>query len=316
MGDLMEKTLITGGAGFVGNNLARLIKPSILLDWRKPGYLFDREGELIFDDCEFIYGDVRDTDDLEKCAEESDVGSVIHLAAIPGVKRVEGEPKLAEEINVGGTENVLDFARENDVSNLIFASSAGVYGEIKEHPITEKHPREPLNLYSKMKLKGEKLCREYSEKYGLSVEVMRMSNLYGPGFRVKPNLTVIPRFVLRALSNQALTVYGDGEQTRDFLHVKDVAQACRRGIELDGGTCEVFNLGSGNTTSINELADVIVELMEGLYERDTEVEHVEPPEWRDEARERFDYSVEKLVENLDYSPEYSLREGVEEIITL
>jgi len=90
---------------------------------------------------------------------------------------------LAEEVNVQGTKNVLEFARKNDVSKVIFASSAGVYGEVKEKPITEDHPIDPLNFYSKTKVEGEKVCKEYSENYEINSLVMRMSNLYGPGFK-------------------------------------------------------------------------------------------------------------------------------------
>ncbi len=309
----MSRTLITGGAGFVGSNLARLIKPSVLLDWRDPSYLFE-DGGLIFDDCEFVHGDIRDGKDLERCLDFGEVGSIIHLAAIPGIKKCEEEPELAREVNVGGTEEVLDFARENGVEDIIFASSAGVYGEIVEHPITEEHPIDPLNLYSETKREGEELCREYAEDHGLNCTVMRMSNLYGPGFQVKPNLTVIPLFVLKALQNQPLTIYGDGEQTRDFVHVEDVAQAYEKAFEGSDSGFEVYNLGSGVTTSVNELADVIVELMEGLYGRGVEVEHVEPPEWRDEAEETFDYSIGRIKEELGYEPQTPLEKGLEEII--
>ncbi len=309
----MSKTLITGGAGFVGNNLARLIKPSVLLDWRDPGYLFDN-GELIFEDCEFVHGDIREKEDLEKCLDRGSVDSIIHLAAIPGIEKCENEPGLAESVNVDGTEEVLEFARRNDVSDVIFASSAGVYGEIGEHPITEDHPKDPLNLYSETKWEGERLCREYSEEYGFDATVMRMSNLYGPGFQAKPNLTVVPIFVLQALLNRPLTIYGDGEQTRDLVHVEDVAQAYRRAFESSGSGFEVYNLGSGVTTSMNELSEVVADLMEELYGRGTEIDYVELPEGRDEAEERFDYSIEKIKKELGYEPGFDLRKGIEEII--
>ncbi|KXB07190.1 hypothetical protein AKJ52_00755 [candidate division MSBL1 archaeon SCGC-AAA382C18] len=310
----MGKTIITGGAGFVGSNLARLIKSSILLDWRNPGYLFENEtNQLVFDDCEFVHGDIRNSDDLEKCLEFGEIDSIIHLASIPGIKKCKKDPKLAKSVNIDGTENVLDFARKNDVKDVIFASSAGVYGEIVEHPITEDHPKDPLNLYSETKRKGEKLCREYAEKYDLDTTVMRMSNLYGPGFQTKPNLTVIPLFVLKALQNQPLTIYGDGEQTRDFVHVEDVAQGYRKTFENQSSGFGVYNLGSGVTTSMNQLADIIVDLVEKLYDRQTETKHVEPPEWRDEAREKFDYSIKNIEDDLGYEPEFDLEKGIREL---
>lgn len=312
----MGKIMITGGVGFVGSNLANLIKPSILFDWRKPGYLFkdQEESELIYDDCNFIQGDIRNPEDLEKCSKTNRINSIIHLAAIPGLRKCEEEPKLAREVNVEGTKNILEFARREDISKVIFASSAGVYGEIKEKPITETHPIDPLNLYSKTKVEGENLCKRYSEDYSLNTMVIRISNIYGSGFQVKSNLTVIPLFILRALQNQPLTVYGDGEQTRDFVHVGDVVQGYRKAFECSGSGFNVYNLGSGEMTSVNELADVIVELMEDLYDRDVEVKHVQNPEWRNEAKKKFDYSIGKISEDLGYDPRYTLREGIREIL--
>lgn len=194
----MSEILITGGAGFVGGNLAGFIEPSVLMDWRNPGFLFE-DGEPIFEGSEFIKGDIRKTEDFEPVSDR-EIDSIIHLAAVPGIKRCEEEPEMAEEVNVGGTENVLEFARKNDIEKVIFASSAGVYGEIVEQPITENHPKDPLNLYSETKLRGEELFREYGENYGLSPTIMRMSNLYGPNFQVKPNLTVVPRLSCRPSS--------------------------------------------------------------------------------------------------------------------
>lgn len=309
----MNKTLITGGAGFVGSNFARLIQPSVLMDWRKPGYLF-KDSELIFEDSEFVHGDIRELRDFEPCLSGGEVGSVIHLAAIPGLKKCEEEPELARKVNVNGTENVLEFARKNDIPKVIFASSAGVYGEIKEHPITEDHPIDPLNFYSETKVEGERLCRRYSEDYGIGAVIMRMSNLYGPGFQVKPNQTVIPIFVLRALLNSPLRIYGDGEQTRDFVHVEDVAQAFRKVLESSERSFRIFNLGSGETTSINKLAEIISELVGELYGREVEINYVEMPEWREEAKEKFDYSIQKIRKELNYEPNYSLEKGMREML--
>lgn len=313
----MSKTLLTGGAGFVGSNLAELIESSILLDWRNPGYLFEEDPsctDIVFDDCEFVHGDIRKNEDLEKCSDFGEIGSIIHLAAIPGIKKCEENPELAESVNVDGIENILEFTRKHDIPKIVFASSAGVYGEIEEHPITENHPVGPLNLYSRTKADGEKVLKEYSKKYGIEVTVMRMSNLYGPNFQVKPNLTVIPIFILNSILNKPLTIYGDGEQTRDFVHVKDVAQAFRKALESSSKSFRVYNLGSGETTSINKLAETIRKLMKNLYDREVEMNHVEMPEWREEAKEKFDYSIQKIREELDYEPEFSIEQGLRELL--
>lgn len=259
-------------------------------------------------------GDIRSDDDLDRCKEFGEIDSVVHLAAIPWIKRCEEEPELARSVNVEGTENVLEFARRNDVEEVVFSSSAGVYGEIVEHPITEEHPKDPLNLYSETKLEGEKLCERHGEEYGLGTTVMRMSNLYGPNYQVKPNPTVVPIFILQAMLNKPLTIYGDGEQTRDFVHVKDVTQGFKLAIENCGKNVRTYNLGSGQTTSINRLASVIKDIFEKLYDREVEIEHIEMPESRDEAKEEFDYSIEKIKRKLGYEPEYRLNEGIGNIL--
>ncbi|MFB6215859.1 MAG: NAD-dependent epimerase/dehydratase family protein, partial [Candidatus Aenigmatarchaeota archaeon] len=102
--------------------------------------------------------------------------------------------------------------------------------------------------------------------------------------------------------------------TRDFVHVKDIAQGYERFLDSSMSSSNVFNIGSGVITSVNDLADIIDDLMGELYDREVEIEHVEPPEWRDEAKEEFDYSIEKINEELDYEPQYSLREGIENIL--
>lgn len=315
----MSATLITGGAGFVGSHLAKRIKPSILFDWRRPGYLFKSSGgdaDLIYEDCKFARGDVRKPKDLEKCLELGEIDAVIHLAAIPGVKRCNENPKLAREVNIDGTENVIEFARKNDIPRVIFASAAAVYGEIKEKPITEKHPIDPMNLYAETKVEGEKLCKKYSEEYDVGFTIMRMSNLYGPGFQVKPNLSVVPLFILRALSNQPLTIYGNGEQTRDFVHVEDVAQGYEKALNNDKADDQIFNIGSGEAASVNELVKIIVEAIKELYGREIEITHVDSPEWRKEAEKEFDYSIEWAEKLLNYKPRFSLEDGITKMLKL
>lgn len=309
----MGKVLITGGAGFVGSHLAKSIKPSVLFDWRNPGYLFKQAGKkprLIYENCKFVHGDVRKPHDLEKCPKFGKIDAIIHLAAIPGVKLCSENPRLAREVNVGGTKNMLEFARRNDISKVLFASAAAVYGEIKRRPITEDHPINPLNLYAETKVKGEELCREYSEKYGIKYTIMRMSNVYGPGFQVKPNLSVVPLFVLKALSNQDLTIYDNGEQTRDFVHVGDVVRAYELALGVREAENQVFNIGSGKATSVNELAEIIRSAMKELYDREVKVEHVESPGWRKEAKGKFDYSIERAGGLFHYKPQYSLGDGI------
>jgi len=245
--------LVTGGAGFIGSNLvARLLADGhrvSVLDDLSSGY---RSNVPNHQRLRFVHGDVRDAEAVKEAMADAEV--VFHLAASVGNKRSIDRPLQDAEVNLLGTIQVLEAARRAGVRKLVASSSAGIFGELKTLPIREDHPVDPDTPYGVSKLAGEKVCLAYAKLYGLEVACLRYFNVYGPNQRFDAYGNVIPIFVFRMLRDEPLTVYGDGEQTRDFVNVRDVVQANLRAAETQGA-CGAFNIGSGSRISINRLLD-------------------------------------------------------------
>jgi UDP-glucose 4-epimerase len=250
--------LVTGGAGFIGSNLVgKLVERGYsvtVLDNLVSGYLANLEP---FPSIRFVRGDVRDAAAVE--AAMSGCGTIFHLAASVGNKRSIDFPLHDAEVNVLGTLTVLESARAAGARKVILSSSAGIFGEIRTTPIREDHPAEPDSPYGCTKLCAEKLALAYAKLYGMEVVCLRYFNVFGPNQRFDAYGNVIPVFVFQALRHEPITVHGDGEQTRDFVHVDDVVQANISASETAGCT-GAFNIGSGCSISINELVRVVAEL--------------------------------------------------------
>jgi UDP-glucose 4-epimerase len=251
------KVLVTGGAGFIGSNIVRLLVDEghevTVLDNLSSGY----ESNLRpFSGIRFIRGDVRDIEAVHTAIEGAE--AVFHLAASVGNKRSIENPIEDAEINVLGTLKVLEASRRFKVRKVVFSSSAGIFGELKTLPIKEDHPVEPDSPYGASKLCAEKMCLAYTKLYGLEVACLRYFNVYGPNQRYDAYGNVIPIFANNALSGIPLTIFGDGEQTRDFVSVHDVARA-NVDAAITAGATGVFNLGSGTRVSINQLAEMVSE---------------------------------------------------------
>lgn len=245
--------LVTGGAGFIGSNIVkRLLElghaPEVLDDLSS-GYR-----QNLVPGVPFIEGDVRDGEAVAAAAQGC--GAILHLAASVGNKRSIDHPLTDSEINVLGTLNVLEVARQHDIDRVVFSSSAGIFGELKTLPIAEDHPQDPDSPYGVSKLAAEKMCLVYNKLYGMRNVCLRYFNVFGPHQRYDAYGNVIPIFANRVLWREALTIYGDGEQTRDFVNVRDVAQANIKAA-LTPGVKGVFNIGSGTRITINELARLI-----------------------------------------------------------
>jgi len=193
---------------------------------------------------------------------------IFHLAASVGNTRSIDHPHVDAEVNVLGTLNVLEVAREVGARKIVFSSSAGIFGELKTLPIAEHHPVDPDTPYGATKLCAEKLCLAYAKLYKLEAICLRYFNVFGVNQRYDAYGNVIPMFAHKFIHRRPVTVFGDGEQTRDFINVGDVARAnlC---AGLDHGTSGAFNLGSGTAITINELVRVMREVS-GL---DTIVQH-------------------------------------------
>lgn len=252
------KALVTGGAGFIGSNLVKLLADSrhevVVLDNFKSGY---RENLAAIPDVRVFEGDVRDEAAVQNTVAGCEV--VFHLAASVGNTRSIERPIEDSEINVLGTLKVLEAARRNGVRKVVFSSSAGIFGELKTVPIREDHPTEPDTPYGASKLGAEKLCLAYGKLYALECVCLRYFNVYGIHQRYDAYGNVIPIFVHGALLGRPLMIHGDGEQTRDFINVADVAMANYRAA-LAPGVSGAFNVASGTRVTINQLASLVMKL--------------------------------------------------------
>lgn len=272
-----KSVLVTGGAGFIGSNLVKQ-----LLEHGNSVTVFDnfmsgnKNNLAPFPDVNLIVGDIRDKDAVDKAVENIEV--IFHLAASVGNKRSIDQPVTDAEINVLGTVNILEAARKAGVHKIVTSSSAGIFGELKTMPIDESHPIEPDSPYGCTKLCEEKLCLSYAKLYPMEAVCLRYFNVYGPNQRFDAYGNVIPIFVFRMLRNEPIIIYGDGEQTRDFVHVNDVVQANINAADADG-VSGAFNIASGTNISINRLAAIIAKsnkekvVIEYTSERPGDVRH-------------------------------------------
>jgi UDP-glucose 4-epimerase len=249
-----KRVLITGGAGFIGSNLAHHLSQRnevVVIDDLSTGKMANLAGFK----GQFIKEDIRK---LAKLPEGIDY--VFHLAAYISVPGSVLEPEKNDDINIAGTEKVLAASRNAGVKKLIFASSAAVYGDVpeKELPVTEDLALRPASPYAGSKMTAEDYCLAYNDMFGLGATVLRMFNVYGP--RQDPGsqyAAVVPAFVNKVMKGQRPVIYGDGGQTRDFVFVGDVARAFELAAENKGSDGQVINIASGKGTSIKALASEV-----------------------------------------------------------
>lgn len=255
---ITSKVLVTGGAGFIGSNLAdeliRLGAKTVILDNFVTGF---RENlDEINGDFDFIEADVADPDQVKKAIEGCEI--VFHQAALPSVPRSVANPLETHEACVNGTFNLLTAARDAGVKRFIYAASSSAYGDQETLPKTENMCPEPLSPYAAAKLAGEYYCRVFSQVYGLETLSLRYFNVFGP--RQNPSSQysgVISRFIDAFMSGGNPVIFGDGEQSRDFTYVANVVNANLRAAETDGGIGEVMNVANGERVSLIELVEVM-----------------------------------------------------------
>lgn len=301
------KTLVTGGAGFIGSNIVTLLLEEghsvTVLDNLSSGYRANLEP---FPQVRLVVGDVRDPAAVAEAAEGAEV--IYHLAASVGNVRSIEHPIDDSEINVLGTLRVLETARVCGARKVVFSSSAGIFGELKTLPIREDHPVEPDSPYGASKLGAEKLCLAYAKLYpALECVCLRYFNVYGLNQRYDAYGNVIPIFARRLLTGQPLLIYGDGEQTRDFVNVRDVAQANYRASQARG-LSGAFNIASGTRVTINRLAAMVGE----AAGQTAAVAHVAPRKG-DVRHSLADVSAARAA--FGYAPAVELEPGLREYMT-
>lgn len=297
-----KKILITGGCGFIGRNLIPLLQQQnyqvSVLDNLSVG----ASADIAQFDVELIEGDIRDKKIADECTKNVD--AIVHLAAHTNVIDSQKIPWEDYEINVGGTLNMLLASRDNNVQRFIMASSNAPIGE-NEPPIDETKPARPLSPYGASKLAGEGYCSAFHGSYGLGTIILRFANVYGPNSGHKGS--VVAKFLKDAATNGSLTIYGDGEQTRDFIHVEDLCHAIIAGIESDCGG-ETFQVATGIETSIVDLANMV----KANLNQPIQIEHV--PQRAGEIIKNYS-DISKAKSELNWEPKMSLLAGLQETIT-
>ena len=257
---MSRKTVITGGAGFIGSALARALVArgddvSVLDNFSsgKRENLQDLAGSLAV-----VEGDILDAGLLDRVFAGAEV--VFHEAAIPSVPRSLAAPLASHNANATGTLNVLEAARRCQVRRVVYAGSSSAYGEPPSLPVVETMAPAPLSPYAVSKLAGEQYCRVYARVFGVQTVILRYFNVFGP--RQDPNsqyAAVIPRFITSALAGLSPTVYGDGEQSRDFCFIDNVVEANLRAADAEGASGKVFNIACGSGTSLNRILALLGE---------------------------------------------------------
>jgi len=305
------KILITGGAGFVGSHLCdKYTKEGntvICLDNFMSGNLTNIRHLLSYRNFKLINGDVRDFDLLEKIM--TDVEVVFHLAAQIHVDRSIIEPKLTYDINISGTQSILELARRYDVRKVIHASTSEVYGTAQYTPMDEKHPLNAPHPYGASKTAADRMCYAYKQTYGIDIAIMRLFNIFGPRQRDTGYGGVISIFVRRALNGMPPIVYGDGKQTRDYTYIEDALSAYDAVLNYKGVLDGPINFGTGREVKIIDLANRIIKLT-GQQGKIKPV-HVEP---RPGEVQRLIADISQAKKLLKWEPKCTLDEGLKKFV--
>ena len=301
--------LVTGGGGFIGSNLVdRLLHDGYtvrVLDNFATGRRENLEASL--DAIELIEGDLQSYERVHNAIRDCEL--VFHLGALPSVPRSIQDPLTSNAVNITGTLNVLLAARDAGVRRVVYASSSSVYGASEDLPKREDHHPLPIAPYAVSKLAGEGHCRSFWHVYGLETVALRYFNVFGP--RQDPTSqysAVIPMFITAFLDDQRPTIYGDGEQSRDFTYIENVLEATLLAAQVDGFAGETFNVASGKRISLNTL---IAELRE-LTGKEIEPIYTDPRPG-DVPHSLADIS--KVRDALGYEPRTDALEGLRQVFT-
>lgn len=296
-----RSVLVTGGAGFIGSHLTN----TLVTDNDVTVYdaLTTGNRRSVPDEADLIEADIRNESTLERAVADADL--VFHEAALVSVAQSIEEPRESHTTTATGTLNVLEAARKHD-TRVVIASSAAIYGQPTDTPIDEAQSLDPTSPYGLDKLTADHYTRLYSDLYGLDTIALRYFNVYGPGQTGGDYAGVITVFIEQALSGEPITVHGDGKQTRDFIFVDDVVDANLKAAQTKH-VGEAYNIGTGESISIRELAELICDITDA----DSEIIHTEP---RNGDIDHSEADVTRMQSGLDFEPTVSIREGLERTI--
>jgi len=302
--------VVTGGAGFIGSHLCEALAHAghhvTVIDDLSTGRMEYISTILSNPRVSFIQDTVQDFSSLLEYF--TNIDGVFHQAAMVSVPKSIDHPLSSHEVTLTGTLNVLLAARDSGVKKVVHASSAAVYGNLPGLPKNENMPVDPLSPYAVAKCAGEHYCRIFSALYGLQTASLRYFNVYGP--RQDPRsdyAAVIPRFIARLRAGEAPMIFGDGEQTRDFVYVKDVVRANIQVMESESQG--VFNIASGAETSVNELAAILMDLIR--CRRDP----IHCPERPGEVK-RSVADISLARDGFGFGPEFTIKSGLSDTLSL
>lgn len=293
-----QRVLVTGGSGFIGGALVDAFHTDAtvrVLDTNPRG---DEP-----DDVHVIEGDIRDESVLDEAMEGVD--TVYHQAAIVSVEASIDNPLRSHSVNVAGTLQVLEAARRHD-ARAVVASSAAVYGDPDNVPISETDPLEPTSPYGLEKLALDRYARLYHDLYGLETVTLRYFNVYGPGQSGGDYAGVIDVFLERARAGDPIPVHGDGEQTRDFVHIDDVVEANRLAADTDD-VGAAYNVGTGRAVSIERLAEQVRDAVDST----SPIVHTAP---REGDIRHSCADISRARERLNFRPSIDLGPGLETVV--
>ncbi|MDO8512142.1 MAG: SDR family oxidoreductase [bacterium] len=305
----MAKYLITGGAGFIGSNIAReLVKKKhkvIILDNLFSGRLSNLED--IKDKVEFINGDIRNFETVKKAV--TGVDYVLHQAALRGVYQSVKDPQAVNETNITGTLNLLVASRDAKVKRFVFASSSSVYGLIGNKKNIETLPPKPESPYALTKLTGEEYCRLFYKIFGLKTISLRYFNVFGPYQNPDDSYAaVIPIFVKNALNDRPSEIHGTGKQSRDFTYIANVVQAnIKASTSPKAIFGEVYNIAAGQNTSIQQLHNQIQKDLK------KNIKPTQKPQRQGDTPRSF-ADISKANKYLNYAPKINFESGLKKTL--
>ncbi len=316
----MGTILVTGGAGFIGSNVVKLLVGEghdVVVFDSFINYVYPEGNYYKYLDFRLnsirslskvsvVRGDVRNKMQFKKALNDFRPDKVLHLAALPISTLSNKYSEDAMEINLNGTINVLESIKMVDfVKRFVFASSSMVYGDFQYAPADEQHPTNPIDVYGGTKLAGEILTKVYSRQYGIEYTIIRPSAVYGP---TDSNNRVSQLFVEAALKGKPLVLHGGGSSKLDFTYVEDTAQGFALAVDSDKAANETFNITAGHGRSIREFADIVGSLVEGVSIVNKNPEN-------DEKRpERGTLDISKAKRVLGYDPKFDLEEGIKKYV--
>jgi UDP-glucose 4-epimerase len=300
---MSRKVLVTGGGGFIGSNLVRALLERGDIVRVLDNFATGNRDNLDGVDVEVVEGELRSYERVHNAVRGAEV--VFHLGALGSVPRSVQDPLTTSAVNVEGTLNVLLAARDEGVRRVVYASSSSVYGSAATLPAQEASPVDPVSPYGVAKLAAERYCVSFSRVYeSFETVVLRYFNVFGP--RQSPHsqyAAVVPLFLTAISAGEPLTIFGDGEQSRDFTYVQNVVEANLRAAEASGANGRIFNVAAGSPRSVNTLVETISELLGKPAER-----RFEPPRAGDLRDSYADISAAREI--LGWEPTVDFEDGL------